>query len=264
MAKKRDTSTQRRKKGKTIVDDIVTSLCVRIVRGEYEVGVKLPPLRALAKEYGITLPTMQRVVAKLEELGLVHVLQGSGVTVRDPVTEANLSAIPYWIHVVREDPAGAVKLFDDFLDVRRVLGTRLLLGARGRLRERELWGAFDEELARFEHSAAHSRDWGQMCRHDFQLMREFLRVEPQLAYSGILNVFERILMQVPELLEAAYNPATRNVRGWQVVLEVLRDKRVSDEEARRQITGTFRAFDTMTLAKFEAVLRQGNRPGKEV
>jgi DNA-binding FadR family transcriptional regulator len=51
-------------------------------------------VRALATTHGVTVPTIQRVIARLEALGIAHARQGSGVSVLDPARHGGLSLIP--------------------------------------------------------------------------------------------------------------------------------------------------------------------------
>jgi len=51
----------------TLVDELVSRLCTEIFTGIHEVGTVLPPIRELAKRYETTVPTIQRVIARLEE-----------------------------------------------------------------------------------------------------------------------------------------------------------------------------------------------------
>lgn len=246
-----------RKKNGTIVEEIVGSLCHGIFRGEYEVGSKLPPLRTLAKTFDVTLPTMQRVIARMEELGVIAVRQGSGVTVLDPQTNAHPSALTYWLEALRDRPAEAARLLSSFLELRTELGVAALLKVR-RSADDEEFDAIIELIDDFEARAREGMTPEEACGADFAVMRRVLKGRHLLAYSAVLNIFARLLQQMPELQQAMYDPPSRNAKGWRVFFGMVREP--GDEaQLREQITGVLNAFDMVTLAKFEAILARGGQ-----
>src|SRR5689334_16003765 len=70
---------------------IERQLALEILRGQRAPGSQLPPVRVLAQTHGVTAPTIQRVVDRLEAGGLVSARRGSGVTVNDPERTTDLS-----------------------------------------------------------------------------------------------------------------------------------------------------------------------------
>jgi DNA-binding GntR family transcriptional regulator len=60
----------------------------RIGKGEFAPGQVLPPVRALAAEYGIAPQTMQNALKELRNEKLVVSQQGRGFFVRDPARPA--------------------------------------------------------------------------------------------------------------------------------------------------------------------------------
>ncbi|MGA5272570.1 GntR family transcriptional regulator [Streptomyces cellulosae] len=86
---------------------------------EYEPGDRLPAARALAKERGVQLMTVQSAYGQLRDEGLVLTQQGRGTFVRDPAvplgTEPGSS--PAFIALAAE--------LNTIHDALRVLGERL-------------------------------------------------------------------------------------------------------------------------------------------
>ena len=82
---------------KTVAESIERTLAIEILQGKRVPGAQLPPVRALAEEYGVTPPTIQRVVERLAIQGLVTARRGSGVTVNDPEGSGSLSLLPLWL-----------------------------------------------------------------------------------------------------------------------------------------------------------------------
>jgi DNA-binding LacI/PurR family transcriptional regulator len=60
------------------------AILAKIESGEYPVGSKLPPGRTLAEELEVSYVTLNSAMRRLEELGHVHRIHGSGVFVRSP------------------------------------------------------------------------------------------------------------------------------------------------------------------------------------
>ena len=76
-----------------------------ILDGRFAAGQKLPPERELAAEFRVNRTSIREAIKVLEGLGLVHVRQGDGVTVR-PLVEASLGVLGAMIfHDGRVDAA---------------------------------------------------------------------------------------------------------------------------------------------------------------
>lgn len=246
-------SVNKSKKLSTVVDEIVAGICHAIFRGDYEVGTKLPPLRTLAREHDVTLPTMQRVIARMEELGVISVRQGSGVTVLDPVLNAKPAVMPYWLSALQDEPRRAVKILRDFLDLRAELGVSLLLRARTNASSRD-YREIEALLDDFERRARDGMTRREVYEADFLLMRGILALEPQIAYSMVLNIMTQLIDVVPHLLEAMYDTPDRNIVGYRAVLAMIEDASISDAQLRERLSGLLSAYDMISLAKFEALL----------
>jgi DNA-binding FadR family transcriptional regulator len=62
--------------------------------GEYAPGARLPPERDLAKQLGVSRPSVREALIALEVEGLVEVRIGSGIYVQGPVPKGNGEAHP--------------------------------------------------------------------------------------------------------------------------------------------------------------------------
>ena len=67
---------------------IADQIAALIERGEYAVGSRLPPERDLAKQLGVSRPSVREALIALEVNGLVSVRVGDGVKVRQPEAAA--------------------------------------------------------------------------------------------------------------------------------------------------------------------------------
>src|SRR6188474_3964988 len=67
---------------------IADQIAALIERGEYPVGARLPPERDLARQLGVSRPSVREALIALEVEGYVEVRMGSGVYVADRSTAA--------------------------------------------------------------------------------------------------------------------------------------------------------------------------------
>jgi GntR family transcriptional repressor for pyruvate dehydrogenase complex len=105
-----------------------------ILDGRFAPGQKLPPERELAAEFRVNRTSIREAIKVLEGLGLVHVRQGDGVTVR-PLVEASLGVLGAMIfHDGRVDTA----LMTELNEVMRPLLLELARSAIERYRPEHL------------------------------------------------------------------------------------------------------------------------------
>lgn len=240
-----------RKKKQTLVDKLARDIAAEIFRGGYPPGTRLPPIRTLASEFDTTVPTTQRAIAKVEEMGLLHVVQGSGMLVLDPRTHAGLTALPYWLDAILEDPEAATEILGDFLELRRQMAAEIAVRARS------AWSAecFDEinQAIDLLESAIESDAPLEFVAKDLAVFRALLRVSPQLAYATVFNAMERIMFEVPEVVQAMYADPETNVQGLRS-FALLIESDESDEDVREIVAGMLEHFDRETLKNFKALL----------
>ncbi len=237
----------------TLADRLVEEISGEIFKGVYEAGENLPPIRKLAANYGVTVPTTQRAIARLEDMGLLAVRQGSGMRVQNPKESANLAAYPYWISALREDPALAREVLADFLELRRELAASLFARLSG-VSVEDFQPAFDAIL-RLE-ALEKSGSWEAIAQADIDVVRALLAIRPQFAFASVFNVFERLLLDVEELQEAMYPDVSDNVAGYRAAIVAMN----SEVDGLRDIAiDLLKSMDEMTLKRFEELLEQRRR-----
>ena len=86
------TCRYRRSKPQRLYRQIADQIARLIERGEYKPGERLPPERDLAKQLGVSRPSVREALIALEVEGYVDVRVGSGVYVRGPAGRARKRA----------------------------------------------------------------------------------------------------------------------------------------------------------------------------
>ncbi len=236
-------------KRKTVVDELVEDLSRDIFRGAFEFGENLPPLRTLSKRYGVTVPTTQRAIARIEQMGLLSVRHGSGMEVLDPEHHATLSAFPYWLDALRDRPAEIRKVLADFLELRRDLALSLLEKVGSRVNEPEFQrvrSAVDDMQEVVEEGGGLET----IVEADLGVAHALLELYPQTAYATIFNVFRRVLHTLPEVAQSLYSEPRTNVASWRILFELMED----GDELRGRIEPLIRHVDQESLDEFERIL----------
>ena len=65
-------------KNRPIVPQLYAQICVKITLGEYVPGERIPSIRELAVEVGVTPNTVQRVFEALEQHSILYSVKGVG------------------------------------------------------------------------------------------------------------------------------------------------------------------------------------------
>ncbi|MDE7243373.1 MAG: GntR family transcriptional regulator [Oscillospiraceae bacterium] len=92
-----------------IWQQLTEQITLRILKGEYPAGSRLPAVRELAAQAGVNPNTMQRAMAQLEQNGLAVSSRTAGRTVTDDITviqqvrrERAHEAVAQYLNIIRE------------------------------------------------------------------------------------------------------------------------------------------------------------------
>lgn len=96
---------------------IIDSLQQDIAAGRLPLGTRLPNERELARQFGVSQPTMREALRALEVMGLIEVRHGSGAYVSGDIRGFVASALQTVLQLERADIL-------DVLEVRALLGRR--------------------------------------------------------------------------------------------------------------------------------------------
>lgn len=241
--------------GQTVPARLERTLTLGILRGEYPPGGTLPTVREMAREFEVNAATVQRVVARLEMTGLVNVRRGSGIRVNDPDVCSDLSLLPAWVDALREKPARAATVVADFLELRRIVATRLVVKHRAKLAE----GAARllSAAAEFESSLGPTSpsDVEVIMDADLAFARALLDLTGQSAARAVFNTLEKLMRAVPMLSAAMYAEPRRNFKDVQKLVKAIASV-PSDAELASVLEGVLEETDRRTVRRFRAALEQ--------
>ncbi len=225
---------------------IDSDLTRAILRGKYPPGTRLPTLRELAGDYRVNPSTMQRALARIEARGLVTARQGSGLRVNDPHEIGDISLVPDWLAATLDEPAHAMAILEDLLEVRRVLAVRLIV--RHRQEVLDEIGDFAMEAADAESLSA---DLVRVA--DFAFARRLLRATGNTVALAVLNSVARAMEELPELVTAMYEEPERNLASIAAVVAAVQ---ASGKGLADRVEQEMADIDGRTVAAFGRLLEQ--------
>jgi DNA-binding FadR family transcriptional regulator len=219
-------------------------LTIAILRGQYLPGSRLPTVRELAEECGVNPSTVQRAVARLEQKGLVTARQGSGLLVNDPTEVADLGLLPEWLTATADDPSRAARLLAEFLEIRRVVASRLL--AHHRAAVLEALAGLPQALLELGHLPP-----DEVWRADLRVARLIIVATRNHAALLVLNTVSKALEELPALRRAVYEDPSSNSASLARTVELLHDDPPGLAE---RLEAEMSALDARSVAAFERLL----------
>lgn len=168
---------------KTASDQVADLLRRHILRGEIEPGERLPPERTLATQFNVTRTTLREALKKLEQLKLIGVRQGQGITVKDFRT-ASMDLLNYLLHmegIIDEE------ILHNILEARVLLGSEVARLAAERATAQDI---ADLEKA-LEHLAACRGDREYQLK-DFEFFRVLALASHNIVYTLLMNTIKRL------------------------------------------------------------------------
>lgn len=224
------------------------ALACRILRGEYPPGTRLPSLRAMSQEHGVTVPTLQRVIAGLDASGLVTVRHGSGVTVQDPARVGGLALIPLWFEALVDQPERCAAILGDFLELRRVFAAHLTVRARQRLTQ------LSDELAEAAAALFAAGDTlEEVADADLAFTRLLVEASGNFAAEAVFHTVERLVREVPLVAEALYADRAMLHQTVGTIAGALTSTDPAPDVV-AQVERAMCAFDEAALTRFRAAV----------
>jgi DNA-binding FadR family transcriptional regulator len=215
-------------------------LALEILRGQRAPGTQLPPVRRLAVEHGVTAPTIQRVIDRLEAGGLVSARRGSGVTVNDPERAGDLALFPLWFEAV---PERAASMLEDFLELRRVVAVHLVRRWAARI------AAAAPRLVELAMALERAETLAMVAETDIAFTGAVVDAAGQSAVAAVVHSSARLVREVPGLAEALYGDRAYHRRVLRKVAAALAQP---PELAAQQLEEVLATWDRKTVARFRA------------
>jgi DNA-binding FadR family transcriptional regulator len=237
--------------GTTVAEQIERQLACEILRGDRGPDTRLPSVRALAAQFEVTVPTIQRVVARLEALGLVEARQGSGVRVLDPERHGGLSLMPLWFEALADQPERCARILGDFLEVRRVFATHLAARHRAGLM------AVAPRLAVLAAHLAAASNLSEVVERDLAFTRTVLEASGNFAATRLFHTVERNVRETPYVAEALYGD-TEAHRALMVGIATAMATELDADALAARLERAMAAYDASVVERFRALLDAGS------
>ncbi len=232
----------------TNVDQIQRTLIRRILRREYAAGANLPSVRALADEFGVTAPTIQRVIAALEAHRVVEARHGSGVRILDPARHGSLSLLPAWFDSLFDQPEEAARVFAESMELRRLVA---MLLAR-RIGAAQLTPGFARALA----DVRDAEGPAALMEADLRLTRAVLESAGHFGATALFNTVETVFRDVPEIAEAVYGNPTLVRESLETIGKALT---LGGERSVLAVGEALERWDRAATRRFEEIVRRSSR-----
>jgi len=189
-----------------------------IVDGQFRVGDVLPPERSLAKQFGVTRNTVREALRVLEQLRMVSIRQGSGVTVRDYESTAGVELLGQILaSTVLPGP-----LLADVLEARAVLGKAIYRHAIGRIEDHAIEAVHDAVEAFAREAEQPAPDPPTLQRLDFELHSLVIQGGGNQAIVFLHNSLKRVYAPIAQLFEVLVDQPLGLVQQYRTVVAALR------------------------------------------
>ncbi len=231
---------------RTIAEQIERELACSILRGDRSPGTRLPSVRALAVQFEVTVPTIQRAVDRLAATGLVTAQRGSGTVVNDPNRCGDLNLLPLWLEAFSRDPARSALLLAGLLELRRVLTVHLVRVAGDRVR-----GAIPK-LSLIAMLISKESSLREIAVADAELNRIVVEAAQNFAVRSVFETVARLALEAPYVAEALYEDRA----GHQLVIDTVLAALVHPDPARagELVQRAMVAWDAEVVARHKRLL----------
>jgi len=223
-----------------------SALRASILRGDVQVGERLPPERTLAATLGVNRATLRAALRELEASGLVTARQGSGYAVHDYRLACGPDVLGPLVDVARERGDTAA-LVEDLLLVRRNLARAVFERLAGRRLSRAASEAIARRIDALETLADDRAPFAELARADLDVLAALLDATGSPVLRLFFNPAASTLARIPELAAALYGEPHENVVAWRSLLAALREGAIAAEP----LIEWLEKRDRMTVAQLE-------------
>jgi DNA-binding FadR family transcriptional regulator len=228
---------------KAISESVAEQLRTAILRGEVQVGERLPPERELAPRFGTNRNTLREAIRSLEAQGLVIARQGDGVRVADFRNTGSISLLPDLIRVASSPERNL--MLDDILQMRR----RMAVELAGLAAKRADDGQIQKLRDLLDRQKDNDGDLLLSLQTDLELYNAMVdascSVVAKLMFTTLSRLSQACLEKVPALLYV--HPEYLELMGRTVAAIASRDP----EAAEASLDELYRKTDAVLMARLE-------------
>lgn len=215
-------------------EEIIAQIQQKIFTGELNEGEKLPPERILAESLNVNRATVREAMKKMELLGLVEILHGDGIYVKDYLKSGNLDLIQNLAYGKDEINMDILR---DILEVRNIIVPEMAALAASR--------RSDEDLSAMEGILADQSLSVQ--DRDIAMHSAIARAARNLLYIFMHNFFNQLFIDFGPLYFHDDKNRARSQIFHEEVYRAIRDR--NGEDARKITLDVLRYAAKKTLEK---------------
>ncbi|MBF0099388.1 MAG: FadR family transcriptional regulator [Desulfobacterales bacterium] len=164
-------------------EQIAEMLLKYILQGEVNPGDKLPPERTLATQFSVTRSTLREALKKLEQLKLIVINQGQGITVED----FRNASIDLLFYLLKLDGRIDLKILENILEARELFGTDVARLAAKRADKNDI-----KQMSKVIEKLVKASDPAQLQQIDFELFRQLALATKNIVYILLMNTLKSI------------------------------------------------------------------------
>ncbi|MBJ96019.1 MAG: hypothetical protein CMP23_16265 [Rickettsiales bacterium] len=228
---------------KAISESVAEQLRTAILRGEVQVGERLPPERELAPRFGTNRNTLREAIRSLEAQGLVIARHGDGVRVADFRNTGSISLLPDLIRAA--SGTERKEMLDDVLQMRRRMAVELAGLAARRATDPQI----EELRLLLERQRDNDGDLLLSLQTDLELYNAMVdaacSVVAKLMFMTISRLSQACLEKVPALLYV--HPEYLSLMERTINAIANRDR----EAAEAELEQLYRKTDAVLMERLE-------------
>ena len=164
-------------------EQVADMLRRHILGGNVIPGEKLPSERTLATRFNVTRTTLREALKTLEQLRLIVINQGQGITVKD-FRDASIDLLSY---LLKEGDDINWKILENIMEARILLGTEVARLAAKRAEADDI-----EQLNELMKKFVKTQDPEEYLRYDFEFFHQLAIASKNMVYILLLNTIKSL------------------------------------------------------------------------
>jgi DNA-binding FadR family transcriptional regulator len=221
------------KGGRGSPEVLADALMVRIFKGEFPPGTRLPPERQLAVDLGVDRTTLRMATKQLQRLNLVAARHGSGIVVNDYRTHGGLDVLAamFALDDLPLDEAFLAEALDFWLESFSMTAARAI----GRMTVEDL----QKLEALLDRSIASVHDLDAFAEAELEIQEQFARMSGSVIFRMLSNSTRPLRRRIMRLLPQTVD-MTASLVGMKQMLRVAAATRPDEATVRSAILAALR------------------------